>query len=354
MGILTFHECLERAAQHEGNKHILLGNGFSMELNKNTFSYTALHEKALSLLKGEDKEKTAQLFNQANSSDFELVLKQINNAINLIKIECPQNTEILKKLKYRYEKIRDCLIETISKNHPSRPSEIEDWQYDACQKFIKNFKNIYTINYDLTLYWALMHNYIENSTTNFIKEYSDGFSFSQNLDETYVVWDIKQGEAPKLQYLHGALHIFDSGDEIIKYTWKNTGEALVDQIKESIDNKIFPIFISEGTAENKISRIQHSSILSKGYRSLSSIGGTLFTFGFSFSDNDQHIIDAIFNSKIKNLFIGVHQGKIPQMLANKIKEAEKKRRSNKSRKSIARNKDINIEYYNTDTAKAWG
>lgn len=342
MDILTFHECLERPPL--GKKHLLLGNGFSMELNKNTFSYSALHKKVLSLLEGEDKEKVAQIFQQTKSSDFELVLKRISDAMNLIEIECPQNRKVIEKLENRYKKIRDSLVEAISECHPRRPNEINDSQYEACQKFIGKFDTIYTINYDLTLYWALMHGYDENSDENFIKKFPDGFFSPLTPNKGYVVWDIKQGEAPKLQYLHGALHIFDSGDEIIKYTWKNTGEALVDQIKGSIDDKIFPIFISEGTAENKISRIQHSSILSKGYRSLSSIGGTLFTFGFSFSDNDQHIIDAIFHSKIKNLFIGIHEKKIHSDLKDKI---EKFNANNLTKK-------INIEYYNTDTAKAWG
>ncbi len=48
-------------------------------------------------------------------------------------------------------------METIASSHPEWPGEITDREYAACREFISQFDTIYTLNYDLLLYWTLMH-----------------------------------------------------------------------------------------------------------------------------------------------------------------------------------------------------
>ena len=87
-----------------------------------------------------------------------------------------------------------------------------------------------------------------------------------------------------IYYLHGALHVFDAEVEIQKYTWVNTGVALIDQIRDALSRNFFPLFVAEGTGAEKMQRIKHSDFLSKAYRSFIPIQGALFLYGHSLSE----------------------------------------------------------------------
>ncbi len=60
-----------------------------------------------------------------------------------------------------------------------------------------------------------------------------------DYDAPYVEW---QGEGAahgqNIHYLHGALHLFDAGYQLQKYTWVNTGKALVDQANEALKEEL--------------------------------------------------------------------------------------------------------------------
>ena len=147
--------------------------------------------------------------------------------------------------------------------------------------------------------------------------------------------------------MHGALHLFDAGDELQKYTWVNTGIKLIDQIKNALDKDYFPLFVSEGRSIEKKNKIMHSSYLSRGMRSFSQIGGALFIYGHSFSDNDTHILDLIPKSKITKLFVGLYGVKNSQdikLIINKAKKVTLKKKSDKK---------IELYFYNSESANVW-
>ena len=50
----------------------------------------------------------------------------------------------------------------------------------------------------------------------------------------YVTWDPGQSHDRNVWYLHGALHVFDTGIEIQKYTWVNTGIRLIEQVRDAL------------------------------------------------------------------------------------------------------------------------
>lgn len=107
-------------------------------------------------------------------------------------------------------------------------------------------------------------------------------------------------------FLHGALHVFDSGVEIQKYTWKNTGVRLIDQIRDALNRGLFPLFVSEGTSDEKYERIRHNDYLAKAYRSFSEIQGALFIFGHSLAENDAHYLRRIERGKISQAYVGLY------------------------------------------------
>ncbi|MWT96673.1 DUF4917 family protein, partial [Escherichia coli] len=126
--------------------------------------------------------------------------------------------------------------------------------------------------YDLLLYWTQMH-----TAEGEPPDSDDGFRASaDDFDASYVVWEPGQSHEQNMWFLHGALHVFDSGIEIQKYTWSKTGVRLIDQIRDALSKNLFPIFVSEGTSAEKYERIRHNDYLAKAYRSFGSIGGALF------------------------------------------------------------------------------
>jgi len=194
------------------------------------------------------------------------------------------------------------LVETISRIHPAWPGEINESEYLACRKFINHFDTVYSFNYDLLLYWAQMH------TEEGVAPWSDdGFRKSEDDYEAgYVVWDSNNSHEQNTWFLHGALHVFDAKFEVQKYTWLNTGVRLIDQIRDALKRDIYPLFVAEGTSKEKLERIKHSDYLAKAYRSFSSIAGSLFIYGHSLAENDEHYLKRIERGRIKKVYVGIY------------------------------------------------
>jgi hypothetical protein len=239
--------------------------------------------------------------------------------------------------------IRDLLATTIAKNHPDRPHDVSTDAYRACKIFLSRFNGkIYSLNYDLLLYWALMQTEIEPAVDS-----DDGFRTPEDGPAEYVTWDPAGTDQQRVFYLHGALHLFDAGVTLNKMTWKNTGLALVDQIRAALSAGLFPVFVSEGTSEEKKSKIMHSAYLGRGLRSFPNITGTLFTFGFAMSPNDEHWLRLIEKGKVGVLAVGLYGD--PAEPGNKaiIERAE-------AVKGARRGKAIDVVYYQAQSAAVWG
>src|SRR6185437_16100558 len=104
---------------------------------------------------------------------------------------------------------------------------------------------------------------------------------------------------------------------------------LLQNVKDRIDKKEYPIFVTAGNGKEKLTHIMHNKYLSFCYEQLCNIEGSLVTFGFNFGEYDTHIIDAIntatkmgrkIQDKLWSVYIGVYSDKD----LNHIKEIEKK------------------------------
>ncbi|EDX5007510.1 DUF4917 family protein, partial [Salmonella enterica subsp. houtenae] len=76
-----------------------------------------------------------------------------------------------------------------------------------------------------------------------------------------------------------------------------------------------PIFVTAGNGDEKLSHIRHNRYLSHCFDKLSSVDGSLITFGFNFGEYDEHIIEAINKAthaqnktppKLWSVYIGVY------------------------------------------------
>lgn len=340
MQLLTFQDAIANAKIFK-RCHLLLGNGFSIACRPEIFLYGKLYDNAdFSLLS-----PTAKLaFKALETQDFERVIKALRDAKKILTAYGGQHKGILETLQNDADGLRELLVQTIASSHPSWPGEITEEEYSACRSFIANFNTVYTFNYDLLLYWAQMH------TPEGVEPASDdGFRKSEDDYEAgYVIWEPSQSHEQNMYFLHGALHVFDAGIEIQKYTWINTGVRLIDQIRDALSKDYFPIFVSEGTSNEKLERIRHNDYLAKAYRSFSEIQGALFIFGHSLAENDDHYLKRIEKGKLNQLYIGLHGD--PNSVSNK----NIVKRANRMMTSRRKSTPLSIAYFNAATANVWG
>ncbi|MBZ0169291.1 hypothetical protein MELA_00091 [Candidatus Methylomirabilis lanthanidiphila] len=339
--LLTFAQALKQS--EGGKRHALLGNGFSRAYRNDLFAYDALFAQAKDKLSASAK----RAFEALKTTDFEAVMRALKQTVDLVQAYAPKSQKLARKLAADAETLREVLAQAIASSHPDRPNDIRDTEFAACRAFLSHFDNIYTLNYDLLLYWALMHDDGDNRTINC----NDGFHQPEDRLAEYVVWEVGDVGSQNVFYLHGALHVFDAGAEVQKYTWCNTGIALVDQIREALAENRYPIYVAEGNSESKMRRIQHSAFLSRAFRSFSSIGGSLFIFGHSLASNDEHALRLIERGTTKSVYVSIYGG--PKSVDNRRVIDRAERFLDGREKSRRRNK-LDVKFFDAASAQVWG
>ncbi|MBR3371928.1 MAG: DUF4917 family protein [Rhodobacteraceae bacterium] len=356
--LLSFEQAF-RKAENYCKKHLLLGNGFSIACKPDIFDYGSLFEEAKKTMSDE----LAAIFAAMGTQDFEEVIRALQHAAAIVSVYRPKFVSTKRLLLADAEKLKTDLIQAVAGRHPARPNDIADERYIACRTFLSNFVGagangkIYTMNYDLLLYWALMHKE-EDVLAHIALEHDDGFRKDQaDYDAPYVEW---QGEraahGQNIHYLHGALHLFDAGYQLQKYTWVNTGKALVDQANEALEKNLFPVFVAEGDSKSKLTKIQHSAYLHHNFKSFAGVcqaksrdGTALFVYGHSFAKNDAHVLNMIGQGKIAHLFVSLFGD--PDSKTNVAIRANIENIVGLRPKA---NPVLKVDYFDAASARVWG
>lgn len=295
-------------------KHLIIGNGFSMAYDHKIFSYNALYDFIEKL----ENDTLSKLFKVINTKNFELVMRQLDNFIELAKAF--DNTEVMvKALQDANQQLQDSLIEAVSSLHPEHVFAVPDNESKSCynflQEYLSNGGKVFSTNYDLLLYWILMRNDSKNAIDGFGQELLNPTETRRGEDPEYddLLWG-KYKDKQTVFYLHGTLPIFDTGTEIEKEIYRDS-KYLLTNIKERMDNKEYPIFVTAGNGTEKLNHIYHNRYLTFCYESLSKITGSLISFGFNFGEYDEHIIEAVNKAalrgaqsgdKLFSIYIGVY------------------------------------------------
>ena len=356
--LLTFDQAL-KSAEAYGKKHLLLGNGFSIACKPDIFAYGSLFEEAKKTMSKE----LADIFAAMGTQDFEEVIRALQHAAAIVSAYNPRLKRTMARMTGDADKLKADLIHAVAGLHPPRPNDIADDRYLACRTFLSHFVGegaggkIYTLNYDLLLYWALMHE--EEDPDILIKlHHDDGFrKDADDYDAPYVEW---QGEGAahgqNIHYLHGSLHLFDAGYQLQKYTWVNTGKALVDQANEALKKNLFPVFVAEGDSKSKLTKIQHSAYLHHNFKSFAGIcqtgsrqGTALFVYGHSFANNDAHILNMIGRGKISHLFVSLYGD--PSSKANETIRVNVEKIAGLRPQAYA---PLEVDFFDAASAKVWG
>ena len=335
--ILTFQEAIERAAQHP-KCNLLLGNGFSIACRNDIFAYGALFDRADFSSAG----SLAQLAFQAlDTRDFEVVMRTLRDASKILDALGGRAASLAPDFLRAVDALRNVLVSTIAGQHPDHPGDIPASKYHACRSFLSRFDCVYTLNYDLLLYWTIMQDEVGPALT--IGD--DGFRTPEDGPASYVSWEVENSDGQDVFYLHGALHLFDAGAELQKYTWINTGRRLTEQIREALEQTYYPLIVAEGRSEQKKAKIMHSNYLSRGYRSLPKVGGALFIHGHSLAENDEHILRLIARGKAKHIFISLFGSPDSDPNRGIISRGERLRLGRTGRQ---------VEFYDAASAAVWG
>jgi hypothetical protein len=160
-------------------------------------------------------------------------------------------------------------------------------------------------------------------------------------------------------YLHGALHIFpekihsNKGNVGNVYKIKSFQKAsdssrslyLIEQIRNIMSTRFYPVFVCDGTPSQKRSAINQCNYLKECMKQLQNEQSPIVTYGFAFNDTDAHIADALLNSPSNDLYIGYFHWHGINDIKNRLNLLE-------SRNSRAL-KPKNITFYDQQRVSLW-
>ena len=252
--IISYDDAIKLAGGK--NCTLLLGNGFSIKY----FNYKNLLEKA-DLPAGDP---VRILFDRLGTVDFERVVKTLEDA------------SVVERA-YGNDVHSDALV------------------IPNCVKFLTPFENVFTMNYDLLLYWVTLG----------AKKFNDGFGLG--TEENGYLGPFKEGAYCNVYNVHGGLHLFQRPDgDVEKRLMGPSG--VIDAIAQAITaGKRFPVYVAEGTSLAKLRKIDSIPYLRYCYETLRASSGPFFIYGHSADPNDAHIYDTLFRSNIAHLYFCIHQ-----------------------------------------------
>lgn len=294
MEIIDFNAVIENTEQ--GRRSILLGNGFSRAWSNRTFSYENLKEEVQFKGVGQGKANSIKrLFDDLETYDFEKVMHAMELSIHVARSrhESHKYPVFVDSIISDIEMLKRSLADVIAAVHPALPSEITDDQYVCVRNFLSRFSNIYTVNYDLLLYWARNKDRLDPVG------YRTDDGFRQGAE--WVGEEVDQ----EVFFLHGALHLYFDGTSVFKRVYGENLGTLRDQIMEGLRKNEFPLFVAEPTARKKLQSIKSNPYLNFCFNKLNDIRGSLVIYGHSMNETDEHIFKMINNSAVEDIYVSI-------------------------------------------------
>lgn len=341
--VLSYQDAYE--ALDGKTKHVLLGNGFSIGCDP-IFSYPSLYDAAV---KAGLSERAKAVFGRLGTSNFEGVMRLLDDSHWIAKtygLITSSDSEMLGDV----EVIKKTLVEAVAHSHLAHTGLVSDEKKAAALKFLAPFKNIFTTNYDLLAYWV-------NLACPEGPPWRDGFrSDADDPEAAYVVFAERLGSQPGLFYLHGGLHLHVVQGELRKHCWNRTGKPLTQLIQEGLANKIYPMFVAEGSAEQKLEQIQRSGYLWYCLDKFAKIESPLFVFGHALGESDKHLVDAIaYNLKLSSIAVGLFRDpKSPGNAAIYSNALQLQARRKELLAQGRKGHELTVIFFDSESARVWG
>lgn len=276
---------------------IILGNGASISVSPR-FAYTSLLQHTLN--NGLLPNDVQQLFGFFQTNDFELVLRLVWQASNVNRaLQIPDA-----RTHNAYIRVRESLIQAVRDIHPEY-NEISD-QIPNIYSFLKRFDTVISLNYDLIVYWAMTHGLGIYDQHSFKDCFVNGH-FDENWQRFRQSIGPYDREISLVFYPHGSLILCrNSVEQESKINSQKIG--LLGSILDLWQSERFiPLFVSEGTAFQKVSAIHNSYYLSTIYREVFPAQKTDLTiYGWGLGEHDIHILRKMTNTGIRRVAISVY------------------------------------------------
>ncbi len=276
---------------------LILGNGASIAVSEK-FQYDSLYQKArdLNLI----NENTEKIFESLGcNSDFEAALHflsiadHVNDALGI---------DDSGKILANYESIRKGLVEAVKTTHPHSSSVAH--HFDSMGRFMGHFKNVFSLNYDLLVYWAAMH---ENTKSP--NRFKDCFIDGEFTDDWERFTEPYGGtaQATLVFYPHGNLVLTT---DVFGNTSKLKSQSdtdLLSTISQSWNLKDkSPLFVSEGNSSLKVKGIRRNPYLHLINSTILRLKRSSITiYGWSLDPRDDHILHALAQSGVDRIAISV-------------------------------------------------
>ena len=286
---------------------LLVGNGSSMAVD-GRFAYSSLWEHAQKMSAvGEDVER---IFSFLKTADFEFVLRTLWHA---------QNVNVALGLSERrtteaYESVRNALVAVVRAIHPAH-IEVEA-ALNRGVSFLGQFSTVASLCYDLILYWTILIGNAANPN-----RFKDCFLSGEfrhdwrRFREPFA----GAGAATLVFYPHGNLAL---GGDVMGVEQKTSAvefTKLLDTVVEQWQTgRLTPLVVSEGTSDQKLRAIRRSPYLLTVYEEvLPELGESLAIFGWSLSDQDDHLLSAICRNRPKRIAVSVrkHSSRLEETMA---------------------------------------
>jgi hypothetical protein len=326
--MLTFDEAFAAFAPNTPPA-ILLGNGFSQAWDPAIFNYASL----LQVADFEDREgQMRELFERLTTWDFEAVMRALLAAQMVAEVHALDQS-IIENIRRVQDILKQALLAAVSDNHPRLPNELTIAQYQAVRMFLRRFSQIFTVNYDLLMYWA------RNQDIEPAWPTDDGFRVEQR-------WK-GHGTGQMVHFLHGGLHLYEDPIGIRKHAYTGEiGGGIVDQVRTNLDVQPprFPLFVAEPTHKKKKQRIDRGPYLTFCLRKLETSAAPIFILGHSMDENDMHVFEAIRKSGARQIFVSV--------FGDEGSVANRRLKANAVAFLGAAGK--HVDFFDANTVAAWG
>lgn len=342
--LLTFEEAKKQADEVWGKRHMLLGNGFSIGVHEK-FDYGTLYKQAKA--SGLPKH-VEELFNWYGTTNFEEVLRHLKEGMRLAKHYELVKTNCALDMENDHQDVKEALVNAITSVHPASRNAVAEGNLQSCNAFLRQFHNVFTTNYDLLLYWAIL---VDQPPA-----FKDGFRQEDDKNPEYLLFvDVppspNNGEK-YIYFLHGALHLYVEGDEVRKVRWGDQNPPLIEQIKQALEDDRFPLVVSEGAPDHKKARIATNKYLSACKRNFQKIEGSLFVFGSSLDNEDIHVLEWISqNRNLKRIFVGVYGD--PKEAKNQAMIARIRDQVDPDHTYAPNGRSGKVVFYDSGTANVW-
>lgn len=359
--VITFNQALEDTAGSP--RVLLLGNGFSQAYfvsgenkDNNPFSWKSLGVSLDARVPGEHFKKLRERLREGERDvDVEFMVRKLQQAAEVagcydLKFSNPSGKETVEiEFKGDAKKLKDGLVLAIADNHPREPN-LE--RLSKCVSFLNHFipeggsGSVFTLSYDQLLNWASMANRIPGEDEHNGLNKDDGF----RKEGRFVGID-----PIKLHYLHGALHLWSEseGDVTVKSSRKSRAEPLVTVVQMKLaDSANESLTVVGGTVAEKLKEINKSTYLKlmrdRFKKELGDDNASLFVYGVSFDKNDNHIFEAVRNSRVKSIYISTTK------LEPKPEMQDKVALIKASRARDPEAPELTVHFFDAASAHPWG